>query len=575
MSGIAGILHFDGTLVGEMNLQPMLDALAHRGPDGSSVFAGGEAGLGHLMVKVDGTTPRPISRDGITLVMDGRIDNADLLKKVLRRRFGDRAETTEEVVWSAYGRWGENFPRWLLGDFAIAIWDANRERLLLVRDPAGVKPVFYRVEERRFIFASEAKAILAVDGVPCRPCESRLEEYDRFRFRGMDFTFYEGIRRVLPAEAIGIEKGRILRASYWHPPTCEPIRLDGRRVYLRRFRKLFMEAVRCRMPGKGDMVVTLSGGLDSTSITAAALHAKRGADGQGGHGLGLHTISGVPGRFPDESRYFGKLAEMWNLPNIVVDASAFRLREHVDRLAYELETPFVEVYDPNYYEGLFRRAADLGRVLLVGLWGDEAMMGTGYLGDLLRSGQWGALWKEFRILSRTYTGGTLESLRRMLRFLVLPGLGGHFYPTCNQRELHSALFGLYNLMALESADLGAAFRGIEVRYPFLDRRLVEFAFAVPAEERVRDGIGKRLMRDGLAGILPDFIASRKGKGDWTDFWEAMQEEAGLPRRPVGRAMRPWRAFTRERWEEIWFGTKGSGEEPTRRHASSPMATFGH
>ncbi|MBI2059057.1 MAG: hypothetical protein HYT87_04735 [Nitrospirae bacterium] len=568
MSGIAGILQVDGRGAPADHLERMGYALRHRAPDGLKIVRDGPVGLVHALMVVDETTFRPLSSDGVSMVMDGRIDNVDVISRAAGRgREGsarghegfprrsntaassaDLRRTTEGALAAAYRQFEWDLPKWLFGDFALAVWDGPRGRLMLARDPLGVKPLFYYRDGRRFIFASEAKAILAVPGVPCRPSELKMAEYERFKFRALENSFFEGIRRVLPGERMRVEEDRLRCETYWVPPHGPPMGGLSESAWLSRFRKVFVEGVRRRIPKEGNVVFTLSGGLDSTSIAAAASHVAQGEDRSR-----LHTQSVVFGAFENEREHFGPAAACLKLPNAVVDADDIRPTDHLDRLAVELESPFVEVQDPNLYVGMFGAAAKRGaRRVFTGFWGDQMMAGMSFLGDLIRAGRPVEFYREIRRIGESDVGNWRAALMRALRYLLLPNTGGPVFPTCNQRELYGSLFGCYHTMTLESFDMGAAYQGVEVCFPFLDRRLVELVFRMPAGMRIRAGVGKRLLREGLRGILPERTAARRSKAVATAFWANKLAECGYKNGTPGGAMRLWRAAARNSWEEAWF-----------------------
>ncbi|MBI2889198.1 MAG: hypothetical protein HYY13_00260 [Nitrospirae bacterium] len=556
MSGVAGILRLDGGRADAGAVREMLATIAHRGADGSAVLTDGAMAMGHRLMRVDERSPMPFAGGGLHLVADGRFDGV----------IGPEAVTESPVerVISEYRRCGLDFPEQLRGDFAIALWDRAAGRLILARDAMGMKPLFYWIGSRCLAFASECKAILALPDAPRRPCRKRLAEYTRFRFRGLEETFFEGVRRVVPGEILWHEGGSLHRRRFWGPWSGTPTR-HPREAHLSEFRDRLLEAVRVRLPSSGPAVIALSGGLDSSSIACGAAHLVR----QGASGASLHALSVLPGPYANEMEYVREVCERWDLPNTVVDFGPLRVGHRLGDMVRRLESPFVEKEDEAFGERLFGTVHALGsRVLLMGYAGDEAMTGWAYLADLLREGRWIRFWRETRAFRRG-GGPPLEDLiRRVARFLLLPnrllpGEPSARYHTCNQMEMHVALFNLYQVMTLESWDMNAAAQGVEIRLPFRDQRLIDLLFSLPASVRIHQGMDKPLLRDALKGVLPERVAQRVGKCDYTSFWSEKLEEAGFTGRTFSERTEQWRRHTRAEWEANWFGL--TGEKHAEQH----------
>ena len=174
MSGIAGIYYLDGRPVEGMDVQRMIDSIAHRGPDGCGVWTDGSVGLGHRMLW---TTPESLheklpltNKSGdLTITADARIDNRDELISALNFNGRPRETITDsEIILAAYEKWGEKCPEELLGDFSFAIWDKRKQIVFCGRDHFGVKPFYYHLSEKIFTYASEIKAMLCLQHVPRR-----------------------------------------------------------------------------------------------------------------------------------------------------------------------------------------------------------------------------------------------------------------------------------------------------------------------------------------------------------------------------------------------------------------------
>src|SRR6266850_1954833 len=262
MSGIAGLYRLVGGDSVATDLERMTAALAHRGPHGSGVWSQDAVGLGHRMLWTtpeSRTEPLPLSaREGaFAITADARLDNRAELSATLGLDDGNIGDAA--LILRAYERWGEQCPERLLGDFAVAIWDGPRRAVFCARDHFGVKPLYYHRAPRLFAFASEIKALLHLPDVPRRLNETRVADYLAPIVEDREITFYDGIVRLPPADA-----------------------------------------VRCRMRTAGPVGSMLSGGLDSSSIVCVARSLDTAGDGGP-----LHTLSAIFPEVPtcDERRF--------------------------------------------------------------------------------------------------------------------------------------------------------------------------------------------------------------------------------------------------------------------------------
>ncbi|MBI3550304.1 MAG: hypothetical protein HY078_14790 [Elusimicrobia bacterium] len=572
MSGVAGILMLDGSPVDLDVLRGMREALSHRGPHGGGVWTSGSIGLAHAFLEIDPEAPQPLVRGGRCLAMDGRIDNVDALAARMSGEPLLGAEcgwTAPEAVLGAFERWGERCLPALLGDFAFAMWDARAQRLLLARDPMGLKPLFYWTDGVRLAFASEAKAIFAAPWVPCVPDPVRHAELKDYRFRSIERTFFEGVQRLVPGECLEASRAGMSRRVFWAPDPQRRVRMPNRKAYRDRFRALFVEAVRCRLPKRGVAAVRLSGGLDSSAIAGAAAAAARD-----GRPLERVAVSILTDLIPDERRHVRAVCGDFGMESLSFRPESASFLDGLEAALYHQEAPFYEPID-TWILALHRLAADRGaRVVLGGEWGDQITTSGAYLTDLFLQGRWATFAREFWLFPR-HDGGRYrdlaklafwylvlperisdryEGLRHLLRKTFMPWRktepGGPKFKTAYQRERYDAVFGTLNTMCLEMLERMAAQCGVEARLPFRDRRLVNFALAIPWEEVVRDGRGRRLEREALEGILPASIAARGDKGDYTDLESTLLKAAGFENGHDGMVW-AWRRRIAAIWEETW------------------------
>ena len=576
MSGIAGFFHRNGGQADKTALERMIAILAHRGPV-VGTWIGESTGLAcrSLVVTPEARCEHvPLTDAGGQLVLtaDARIDNRDDLRAALGyppAGIGDGA-----LILLAYQRWGEECPLRLVGDYAFAIWDGRRQRLFCARDHIGVKPFYYFQSENLFAFASEIKALLTLPQVPRKLNEPRVAELLARHFEDKASTLYAGIDRLPPAETVSVGRDRCTRRKYWRLDTRHDVRLVNSDAYAEAFRELFVETVRCRTRSEGGIGAALSGGLDSSSI---ACTASRFLD----ETIPLHTFSALFSGLPEEDRrrsdeepYVRSVLAVIDRPvNAHFVQADLRSPLHdVERVLWHEDEAFLA---PNLYMhwSLYEAARREGvHVFLDGIDGDATVSyGLDHLPDLARTFRWGQLRKQAVDLCRR-SEVALSPLKAALRFGVkplIPGVASRQWdrwrrrsnppfdprsvvnpafactvrlderirdsrPTgshrfWSEREKHrlSLESGLIPL-GLEVLDKAAAAFGLEPRYPFFDRRLMEFCLGLPPEQKLADGWTRSVQRRAMAGILPKDVCWRFSKADLSPGfqWRLLDYESG-------------------------------------------------
>ena len=279
VSGIAGIIRFDGAPVEASHIAKITSAMANRGPDGIRHWIAGSVALGHCMLR---TTPelleeiQPLTNEdkSVVLVMDGRLDNREELKQELRSKgIQVRSYTDAELVLGAYQLWGEDSPRHLLGDFAFAVWDARCQELFCARDHFGVKPFHYFSGETFLAFASDEEAFFHLREVPREPNEDRIASVLVPQFDGYDFdvSWLKDIVKLPPGKTLSVRRsGLTIIRTYWQLEPREESRFTSDLECEEAFRSVFSEAVRRRMRTLRNPALMLSGGINSASIAGAA-----------------------------------------------------------------------------------------------------------------------------------------------------------------------------------------------------------------------------------------------------------------------------------------------------------------
>jgi asparagine synthase (glutamine-hydrolysing) len=570
VSAIIGLYNSDGKSVDTIDVSRMLDTLAHRGSDGTGIWSDGSIGLGHRMLW---TTPesvhekQPLSNDAgdVIITADARIDN----RKELIATLGFDSDSPcsiadSQLILSAYEKWGKRCPEKLLGDFAFAIWDSRKKIVFCARDHFGVKPFYYYfLCGRFFVFASEIKALLSHPEVPRRLNEIRVGEYLASMFDDKTITFYTGILRLPPAHSLTVSRAGTELQQYWSLDPSRELQLRSDDAYAEAFRELFIEAVRCRLRSAFPVGSMLSGGMDSSSVTCVARQLLAPHGGQR-----LLTFSAIFEDVTecDERPFINAVLARNSLEPHYVHGDQISPLVDLDQVLWHQDEAF---YAPNLFLtwNLYGTAKQQGvRILLDGFDGDTTVShGEGYLDELASTGQWFTLPATIKAYARTFNldwrtllwryvwhygldpmiarscvlklmlrswrtlNGRGDSVERPAwsanlnsvfvqsidlaeRRKVLQQAGPN--PPRTERENHYRKLtwgGMsFTLEVLERA--AAAFR-IEPRFPFWDKRLVEFCLALPPQQKVHGGWTRIVLRRALEGILPREVQWRDSKSN--------------------------------------------------------------
>lgn len=582
MSGICGVLALDGRPATADELSGMMARLARRGPEASRVVAEGTLALGHTLLA---TTPEaqaeamPLHHppSGCIITGDIRLDNRDELTGALGLAADGRVIGDGELVLAAYLKWGEACLLRLLGDFAFALWDAPRRRLVCARDIAGMRQlIWHHAPDRLFAFATDTDALLAHEAIPARVSEARIADYlEDHEAQDLTSTFYHGLQRLPPAHALVVETGAPRIWRYWEPEAPAPLRLANDAAYAEAFREVFEQAVAARLRAPaGKLAAMLSGGMDSGSVTAVAARLLQRAGAPP-----LPTFSATSAA-PD-----------------CVETRTIRAAQGMAHLACH----DIAIEDfPDYAESLLRLSQDGGEpfdghmamlravylaahragatVMLDGASGDSTLMADDMVAWRLRRGDIAGAWREavggqrfwgeeaaplatflagarwvmvpewLRDLRRKASAKSQEQ-RRDHASLVHPALARkvdmHARRAAHTRHIALRLDGRcedrralvmhpYAVVARERYDRVAAPLAIEPRDPFLDRRLLAFVLALPPDQIEHDGWPKIILRRAMAGLLPDAVRWRTGKEHVGHMFETALTDHWL-----ARADRQW------------------------------------
>ena len=623
MCGICGQLRFDGRPADSGLVLRMREALRHRGLDDqgfySTRFDRGGLSMGHTRLAIldlssAGHQPMSDSSGRYHIVFNGEVYNYLEIRKDLERQGVEfRSHTDTEVVLAAYARFGPECLRMFNGMYAFALWDDSNRTLFCARDRLGVKPFYYSRVNGVFCFASEMKCLLLAEHVRAVPDPSAVYDYLTLGMihHGEDSLFAD-IRQLPAGSYLQVGCSESAPRRYWQLP--EPTRSNGRRPDVEQLQFLLNDSVRLRMRSDVPVGILLSGGLDSSTLTAIASRASHS------------PLQAFSLRFDDpsmdESHYARRVADHCAASLKLIRPEGRGLWEELDDLIRAQDAP---THAPEVYSNwcMMRAVSGHGiKVLLCGQGGDEIFGGYNWypkylMASLLCAGKLDAFFRELRRLpthfpsSNTRHAGVL--IGELVHGLLPSALKCRFKPEIvglerilkprwrsEMRARDVANLRIVDPRGLETKmrqdllqsnvpqflhyeDANSMAFGLEERVPFLDYRLVEWAQRVAVDWRIHNGVSKYMLRLAMADQLPPEVVARRTKmglsapGDrWLqtelrqelqtlfagacrlyDLWierSPFLDELGryLSGRPSGLSRVIWRVINLEKWLRIYF-----------------------
>ena len=591
MCGICGLYNYgSGLAVTREVLKPANDLLERRGPDDEGYYCAGDLGLAmrRLSIIDFATGHQPLSNEdgSVWTVLNGEIYNfAELRSALLARghRFSTRSDT--ETIVHLYEEYGDEFPEYLRGMFACAVWDAKRGRLLLARDRVGKKPLFYCRTPGFIAFASELRALTAFPGVPREMDPAAVDSFLALQYIPSPLSVYRGVRKLEPASLLAFEKGEAKISRYWDLPLgAEKFAAPAAELKERLCAEL-SEAVRLRLVAEVPLGAFLSGGIDSSVVTALMARSSDKPVKTFSIGFREEAFSELP--------YARQVAEMYGTEHTEFTVEADMASE-LENIVRNYGEPYA---DPSALPSYFvaRETRRHVTVALNGDGGDEAFGGylryagmkaesafaAGLPAGLKRSAlrlisglpkeaPFGFFWRLDKILRLSLQGDEALKYLYAMSFIPQDELGRLYAPGFVARlgrdrglparrmaELFAAAGGeaLLDRMVYADAhtylcdnlmtkmDIATMSNSLEGRSPFLDHKVLEFAWRLPPEMRLRGFRGtKWLLKEAFREMLPPGIY-RRGKMGF-----------GIP-------LGPWfRGQLKKRWEETCLspGAVGRG-----------------
>lgn len=538
MCGIAGFVGARADM--QETLQAMMDLIAHRGPDGQGQFIEGPVALGQRrlsIIDLEGGKQPMFNEDGsLVVVFNGEIYNFQELTEELKaagHTFATRSDT--EVLLHGYEQWGKEVLQRLRGMFTFALWDKNAETLLCARDHFGIKPLYYyRAEDGSLLFGSEIKSFLAHPSFKKELNEEQLELYLSYQFSPGENTFFKGVKKLLPAHWMELKDGRLTVERYWQPK-FDPDDSRTLEEWEQAISDAMQESVAAHKIADVEVGSFLSSGVDSSYMAALAKVDK------------TFTV-GFADKQYDETDYAKEFSETIGVKNYAYRITPEEYWENLPRIQYHMDEPLADAASVALYF-VNREAAKQVKVCLSGEGADEFFGGYNIYKEPFTVSWYDKLplWLRRAIgavaeklppipgvnflvrrgkpLEERYIGNTnLMGERRKKQ--LLKHYTGAVKPTDLSRIYFDQTKGQDAVTRMEFCDLNLWMVGdillkadkmsmansLELRVPFLDRRVFELASRIPTKHKVNAGQTKIAMRGAALKTIPQKTADKKKLG---------------------------------------------------------------
>jgi asparagine synthase (glutamine-hydrolysing) len=534
MCGISGIINFNQQLIEEQDLGLMMQKMKHRGPDDEGVFIDKNVGLGFVRLSIldlstAGHQPMKSHDNRYVIIFNGEVYNYIEIRESLKDKYQFRTGTDTEVILCAYQEWGEACLDRFNGMFAFVIYDIQTKKIFGARDRFGIKPFYYFIDDDKFIFASEIKSILPFVK---REANDKII-YDYLLFNRTDHTqetFFKNIKKLQHGHFFNISSTCKFKSNCWYD-LKDKIREENI-ISPEEYRKLFKKSLKLRLRADVPVGVSLSGGIDSSSIVTSLINDF--------DLKGLNTFSAVYGKDEptDESTFIDEFKPLLN-NMFFTTPDAVSLFKDFENFIDAHNEPVPDIGPYAQYK-VMELASNHVTVTLDGQGADEQLAGYHYFfGSYYKE-----LLKEFKIkrfiIENYYyfiKHKSLDALKYMIYYFLPENLqssaNSKIYPSIDKlfiksqkknSNVNKMLYKPKNLKdsllqhfeyklehLLRWEDLNAMHFSIESRVPFLDHRFVEATLSSPANQKIYKGETKHLLRLALKDILPNKITNRKDK----------------------------------------------------------------
>lgn len=515
MCGICGIIDFEGDAIAINELDPMLKALANRGPDSAGVYMQSQAVLGHRRLKIIDLSekahqPMVDAFLGLTIVFNGAIYNYKELRQKLEEkgyRFFSNGDT--EVILKAYHAWGDRCVEYFNGMFAFCILHRDDGTLFLALDRLGIKPLYYTQGARRFSFASNLPALLTQQGVDTRIDPEALNYYLTFHsVVPAPLTILKGVRKLPPATTMTIKAdGRMKTETYWdlrfEQNADEQYYTEDQ--WRARLTEELQAAIRRRLTADVPVGVLLSGGLDSSLLVGMLSQA--GQRDLNTFSIGFEAAGGEEG---DEFKYSDMIAQRFQTRHHKIEVAAQSVLPALDDCIRAMSEPMVS-HDCIGFYLLSQQVSQHVKVVQSGQGADEVFAGYHWYPPMIDSKEavqeyarvfFDREYDEFKqVVHPDYVEGDWSRSFVHRRFQQNP----EYSAIDNALKLDTTIMLVDD--PVKRVDNMTMAWGLEARVPFLDHRLVELAARIPAQLKVKNG-GKYLLKEVARAVIPSDVIDR-------------------------------------------------------------------
>lgn len=553
MCGITGIWAFNEVGRFQMtNLEKSTRSLEHRGPDDHGSFNDHFVGLGHRRLSIIDTSahghqPMSIQEGRYQIAFNGEIFNyKELRKELISKGVQLHSDSDTEVLLQLYAHEGKDCLQKLNGFFAFAIYDTREKVMFIARDRLGIKPLLYFQDEYKFLFASEIQAVLAY-GIDKAIDSHALNYYLQLNYTPAPLTMIKGVKKLLPGHSIEIKNGEVTIEKFYDIPDHQA--LDKKITYedaKSQLKEKMTESVRKRMIADVPLGSFLSGGIDSSVITAIAAEQTEQ--------LSTFSIGFKDNKFFDETHYAELVAKKFKTNHTTFSLSNDEMLSHLGDIIDRIDEPFADSSAIPVYI-LSKKTRDHVTVALSGDGADEIFSGynkhaawwkiehsgmfknfvsvAAPFASLLPKSRSGALSNYARQIikfskasklshaERYWFLASLSSQAEATALMNVPPEENQYkarwlsdfsqYQGINDMFRADSKFVLPNDM-LKKVDLMSMANSLEVRVPFLDHELVDFVFSLPEEMKINADMRKRILQDTYRDILPPELYQRPKKG---------------------------------------------------------------
>lgn len=534
MCGICGIYNLrEKKKIDETIIDRMLNAIRHRGPDGSNQMVTDQVALGFNRLSFldlsGGMQPIANEDQKITMICNGEIFNYQELKEeLIQKGHSFRTGTDVEVVLHLYEEHGTDFPKYLNGQFAVALYDERHRQLILVRDQIGICPLFYTVADNRLIFASEIKAILEYPGIERKLNMKAVDQLMNYPGVISPNTFFKNIYSLRAGHMLIIRPEQEIRDEEYWDLIYEPEEEDkGEEYYVENLRELIKKAIARRLIADVPIGFYISGGLDS-SVVACYI----------GKFLlnSYYSFSAEIGSGDlDESRYQKIVKECVKSTHYSTKVAESEIWENLSSVIFHAESAVKESYDVAAYLLSELVSQSSAKAVLTGQGSDEFFYGyVGYMVDLFRNMQkdkltkeeceinerlWGDPYFRFernhpeirKIHSKIYSEAVRGEIHQFSAFETSPINVERVknLSSLKRRSYIDYKLRLSDHLLGEHGDRMFFSHSVEGRHPFLDAELLSFVITIPDKYKLKGVNEKYILKKAGEGIVPEEILKRR------------------------------------------------------------------